>query len=419
LLICRQTKRIISFRSLINTSFGRPNADEQQQIFCTLVLSSAVVRDRCFSNAATSPIQPLPANKNQNFLTRLLLAIILICLLRCDKVAAQDSTALTFSGYCELYYSFDFANPETHEKPFFLYNHKRHNEVNLNLAYAKLNYTSAKVRSNLALMAGTYPQYNLAAEPEMLRFIYEANIGFKLSHQHNLWLDAGIMPSHIGFESAVGADCWTASRSMLAENSPYYETGVKLTATNKKEDFFASILFLNGWQRIKRPDGINTPSFGLQLNYNPTNRFTLNYSNFIGTDKPDTLQTLRTYHNFYGIYQDENWGFITGFDVGSETGNDAIAFWYSPVLIVRRDLSSRSFAALRSEYFSDTKQVILPTATANGFETLGLSLNYDYAVTKNSMVRVEGKGYFSKDKIFENNKKKNNYSILLTMSLRL
>ena len=347
--------------------------------------------------------------------------IVAIWIFHCEKAIGQDTTSVTFSGYCELYYSFDFDNPVTHEKPSFLYNHKRHNEVNLNLAYAKVNYASAKVRSNLALMTGTYAQYNLATEPEMLRLIYEANIGFKLSNKHNLWIDAGIMPSHIGFESAVGADCWTASRSIVAENSPYYETGIKLTSTNKNEKFFISVLLLNGWQHIQRPTGINNPSFGVQLNYKPKDNLTLNYSNFIGTDKPDTLHAWRTYHNLYAIYQiNKRWGITGGFDFGGDKNlNNENGWWYSPVVIIRRSVNNSSSIALRTEYFHDEKQVLLQTNTTNGFQTFGLSLNYDYSITKNALVRVEGKGYFSKDKIFKQNKENNNYSVLLVMSLRL
>ncbi len=337
------------------------------------------------------------------------------------QAIGQDSSALTFSGYCELYYGFDFDNPQTHEKPFFLYNHKRHNEVNLNLAYAKINYNSGKVRSNLALMTGTYPLYNLASEAEVLRFIYEANIGLKLSRRHNVWLDAGIMTSHIGFESAVASDCWTVSRSIVAENSPYYETGIKLTSTNNNGNFFISILILNGWQRIERPVGVNNPSFGIQLNYKTNEDLTLNYSNFIGTDKPDSLQALRTYHNFYTIYQlNKSWGLTAGFDFGGDKDqNNKYAWWYSPVLIVKRSLTNSSFLALRAEYFNDTRQVLLTTNTTNGFNTFGFSLNYDYWVAKNAVVRVEGRGLFSKDKIFRQNTGNNNYSALMSVSLRL
>jgi hypothetical protein len=68
---------------------------------------------------------------------------------------------LTFSGYGEMYYSYDFANPENHEKEDFIYNHKRHNEFNANLLIVKANYSDVTTRGNIALMAGNYPQYNL------------------------------------------------------------------------------------------------------------------------------------------------------------------------------------------------------------------------------------------------------------------
>lgn len=350
-----------------------------------------------------------------------LLLFYIIPLLCSIEAIGQDSTTLTFSGYAEVYYGYDFGKPQNHERPFFIYNHKRHNEVNLNLAFAKASYSNTKIRSNLALMAGTYPQYNLASESEVLRFVYEANVGVKLSKKRNVWLDAGIMPSHIGFESAVSADCWTASRSMLAENSPYYETGAKVTATNKKDNFFVSLLLLNGWQHIERPEGINRPSFGLQLNYKYKENVTLNYSNFIGTDKRDSFHALRTYHNLYGIFQPgKKWGLIGGFDLGSDKNiNNQYAIWFSPVVIVRRTVADNSFIAVRAEYFNDQKQALLVTNTANGFKSLGLSINYDYWITKDAAVRFEGKGYFSEDKIFMQNKTHNNYSVLTTMSLRL
>lgn len=101
---------------------------------------------------------------------------------------------------------------------------------------AKVNYSKENIRGNFALMAGTYPQYNMSAEQGLLQNVYEANVGVKISKNHNLWIDAGIMPSHIGFESAIGKDCQTLTRSILAENSPYYEAGVKIGYTSESEN---------------------------------------------------------------------------------------------------------------------------------------------------------------------------------------
>ncbi|MFN8337973.1 MAG: outer membrane beta-barrel protein [Saprospiraceae bacterium] len=52
-------------------------------------------------------------------------------------------------------------------------------------------------------MAERYSQYNLSAELTWAQFIYEVNIGLKSSSKTNIWIDAGMCPSHIGFESAI------------------------------------------------------------------------------------------------------------------------------------------------------------------------------------------------------------------------
>ncbi|MFZ1396955.1 MAG: outer membrane beta-barrel protein, partial [Candidatus Promineifilaceae bacterium] len=120
---------------------------------------------------------------------------------------------VTISGYLETYYVYDFGNPENHTRPNFLYSYNRHNEVNLNFGYLQVAYDDNKVRGKLALMAGTYSNANLAAEPGVLKNLFEANVGVKLSKKKNLWVDAGLFASHIGFESAVGANCWNMTRS--------------------------------------------------------------------------------------------------------------------------------------------------------------------------------------------------------------
>jgi hypothetical protein len=350
------------------------------------------------------------------------LKILLFLILFAQSVFSQNDTIKKFSlsAYGELYYSYDFSKPQNHEKPNFLYNHKRHNELNVNLLLLKANYTEKTYRANVGLMAGNYAHYNLSAEPNWAQFIYEANIGVKISKKENIWLDAGIMPSHIGFESAVSADCWTLTRSLSAENSPYYETGLKVTYISKNEKLTLSALFLNGWQRIKKPDYIQKPSFGAQITYKPTEKITLNYSNFIGSDKPDSVNSLRHFHNFYLQYEPtKKLGIIAGFDVGVDKFDlKRYAAWYTPVLIVKQSINNKTKIALRAEYYSDPKQIIITTNTKNGFQTFGLSSNVDYDINDKIKFRIEGKVLHSKDKIFANNAN-NNYLFTTNMTIKL
>ncbi|MEZ4901697.1 MAG: porin [Spirosomataceae bacterium] len=332
----------------------------------------------------------------------------------------EVSQKLVFSSYVDMYYSYDFSNPSNHDKADFIYNFKRHNEFNANLLLVKAGYDDKKVRGNLGLMLGNYAQYNLNTEPPWAQFVYEANLGVKLSAEHNLWLDAGIFPSHIGFESAISADCWTLTRSLVAESSPYYETGLKLSYTNQKEKLSFALLVLNGWQKIRKPDYIQKPSCGIQVSFKPIERLLLNYSNFLGTDQADSLKAFRSFHNLYLQYNaTQKIAFIWGFDIGSDKYQPKnYGIWYSPVLIARYAFNDKIKIAFRTEHYNDKHQIIIPTNTTNGFQVTGLSANLDYNITPKAQVRLEGKRYKSKDGIF-NHHSKENYSLTTNLSLKI
>jgi hypothetical protein len=341
--------------------------------------------------------------------------------------AAQDidSTAnpFNFSGFIESYYTYDFNKPSGHTRPGFIYSHNRHNEFNLNLGFIRVIYTKDKVRGNLAIAGGTYMNANYATEPGVLKNMYEANVGYKLSGRKNLWLDIGIMPSHIGFESAHSPSCWTLTRSLGADNSPYYQAGVKLTYSTNDNKWLFCGLALNGWQHISRVEGSSLMNFGTQITYKPTSKLTLNYSTFIGTDKPDSLRLMRYYHDIYGIFQiSDYFGITAGFDIGTEeksNNNSGMNTWYTPVLIAKYNASSRVSLTARGEYYQDEKGVIITTGTPNGFKTTGVSLNVDYAPSSNMLFRIEGRSLNSKDKVFlkGNAMKKNNSFITAAFAL--
>jgi hypothetical protein len=324
--------------------------------------------------------------------------------------AQMLDSAITISAYAEAYYSYDLAQPEDHLRPGFFYSFNRHNEVNLNMGMVKLAYARKNVRGNFALMAGTYAQYNLAAEPELLRNVFEANAGVKLSTRRNLWLDVGILPSHIGFESAIGKDCWNLTRSILADNTPYYEAGARVSYTSDNGKWYASGLLLNGWQRITRVEGNNTPAAGTQLTYRPNGRTTLNWSTFVGNDKPDSVSQLRIFNNLYAQLQiTERFGVIMGCDIGVEqaaSGDSlpgaqaASGTWITPILIPRYRLGERSYLAARVEYYQDEQGVIIATGTPKGFRTLGYSLNFDQWVNPNVLWRIEARSLSSEDPVF-------------------
>jgi len=133
-------------------------------------------------------------------------------------------------------------------------------------------------------MAGTYAQYNLSAEQSMLRNLWQANVGVKLSGKKNFWLDAGVFPSHIGFESAVGKSCDALTRCIIGDNTPFMKVELKsvtlLTTAN------GSIWISYKWLAKDCTCPMETTLLLSEhkLRYSKR-KVTFNYSTFIGNDK--------------------------------------------------------------------------------------------------------------------------------------
>lgn len=352
--------------------------------------------------------------------------LIPVFMLFATIASAQADTSksnVSFSGYTEVYYCFDLNTPSDHNRPPFVYSHNRSNEFNLNLGFVKAAFNSDRMRANLAIGTGTYMNSNYSAEPGVLKNIYEANSGIKLCKNKNVWVDAGVFASHIGFESAVSKDCWALTRSLQAENSPYFESGVKVSFTSANNKWFLSGLLLNGWQHIQRPEGNNTPAFGTQITYSPKSNITLNYSTFLGNDKPDSSKQMRYFNNLYGIFHVTDKIHITGgFDYGMEQiSPDSSAYntWFSPVLLVKVDLNNTWSVTARGEYYADENGVIIATGTENGFQTAGISLNIDYKIRENALCRIEGRTFNSSDNIFIKDSDVTNVNTFITSSLAI
>jgi hypothetical protein len=272
-------------------------------------------------------------------------------------------------------------------------------------------------------MEGTWAQYNSSAEQPLLKNLWQANVGVKLSGKKNLWLDAGIFPSHIGFESAIGKSCDVLTRSLIGDNTPSWESGIKIGYTSDNSKWFLSGFVINGWQRIARVNGNNTPGFGTQITFTPNGKVTLNYSTFIGNDKPDTVSQMRYYHNFYALLNAKDQFRITlGFDYCMEQnskGSSAYNSLFSPVMILHYQCSNKLALAIRGEYYNDRNGIIIATGTPSGFQTFGYSLNIDCKISDNAMWRIEGRGLSSKDKIFTMGNKPENQNYFVTTSLAI
>ncbi len=334
--------------------------------------------------------------------------LILGCMLNVIALGQVDSTAkvrLHVGGFVEAYYGMDAAFPSNHLRPCFLYNHHRAGEVAVNMALLQFSAEHDRYRAHVGLMAGTYPQANLASEPVAMRFIYEANAGVAIGKSGRTWLDMGIFPSYIGFEGAISTDNLTLSRSLCAEGSPYFLTGARIgTHTGKRWEFAGYLL--NGWQRIRTPNGRTMPSFGTQARFQATDKLLFNWSTFLGTDDPDVSRRMRYFSNLYLQAQPSAKLAVTaGFDIGMQQaarGSNVMQAWLSPVVIAKYALTNRLAVVGRAEYYMDPHGVIVScNQGVHGFQTGGASLGADYHPQDNVWLRLEARGLQSRDRIFD------------------
>lgn len=351
--------------------------------------------------------------------TRIALAIILLH----GKIFAfsQDSSAikrkLTLSGYADLYYQYDFNRPNDNTRPPFLFNFKKHDRFSVNMALVKASFETKKIKTNLGIMTGDYSTNNLAPEPEFWRPVYEANIGYKFSEK--ISADAGIFPSHIGCESAIAKDNWNLSRSLLAENSPYYETGIKLNYKPNKNWTF-SVLGLQGWQNIK--DQNSSKAFGTQVIFTPNEKIIFNSSSFIGNEKPDSAKQLRLFHNLYFSHTiSEKLKTLFVVDLGAERRLDRQGYnkWMGTALLLQYAFAKKFALAARGEFFKDRNGVIISNYLPSKFETTGLAIGLDHQPLKYFVFRGEIRYLHSADKVFIRNTipVQSNFSILTSVAV--
>ena len=333
---------------------------------------------------------------------------ILILILLPFSIFSQEKDSLTIkvSVFLETYYAYDFSNPTTETKLPFMYNYNRHNEFNVNNGLIRAQLQYGNTYASIAVHAGTYVVDNYASED--IKLVSEAFVGMYLNDNKKSSIEVGIMPSYIGFESATTATNLTLTRSILAENSPYFMTGIKYNyKPNDKWSF--SGLVTNGWQRINKPQKDVAPSLGTQIVYKPSEKATLNWSTFIGKEFYQTKLAMRYFSNLYWDNTwNSKWRTILGFDFGiqdSSSLNDKHLYWMSPVLIAQYSISPKWQTAVRVEYYQDENNVII--ATSDAFKTSGASLNFDYLPNSKVKLRTEARYLDSKEAIFFDNKSDN------------
>ena len=341
---------------------------------------------------------------------------LVLCALIANTLSAQapadTSRRVTIGAFVDTYYAWDFGRPPARDRAFaggalFTTQPARHDEFNVNLAFLEARLEGADARARLALQAGTSVQSNYASEPAvggvsgaaLSRHIQEAVAGVQLAR--DLWLDAGTFFSHIGMESWISTDNVTYTRSLVADYSPYYQSGVKLSWSRRAVQ--ARLDVVNGWQNVSEGNG--GKAVGARLDWSPKPGAAFSYYNLFSSEAGNRLRTL---HGVGAKYERGRATLLAEADVGTQQRSNAsggAARWSGFTTVARARVTQRLAFAARIEGFQDANQIVLGTGSQGAVPNApcgcrAASVGADFITPGGAMWRTELRGFRSNGAIF-------------------
>ncbi len=320
-----------------------------------------------------------------------------------QSTASDSSRRVTVGAFVDGAYAFDFNRPPTRDRSFTT-QPARHNEFNVNLAFVDVTVTGRRLRGRLALQAGTSVQSNYAAEPRqgavsgdaLARTIQEAYAGYQVTPR--LWIDGGIFFSNAGMESWISRDNPVYTRSLVADYSPYYSTGVRATWQATPEVKVRADV-VNGWQNISENN--DDKSVGLRVDVAATPTTSIAWYGYAGNE-PGSQRRL---FNGVGVTSRiaDRLDLLAQFDVGGQRRTseaDSTHLWYGATVVGRLWVTAAWAIVARVERYDDAKQVLVTTATGAPFRANGASFGVDVRLDDGAWWRTEVRGMAADGAVF-------------------
>ncbi len=331
-------------------------------------------------------------------------------------IAVDSARRVTFGAFLDGVYAFDVNRPPARDRAFTT-QPARHNEFNINLAFIEVKVTGDRVRGRLALQAGTSVQSNYAAEPRqgsvsgdvLARSLQEAYAGYHLTPR--LWIDGGIFYSNSGMEGWTSRDNPVYTRSLVADFSPYYSTGLRAT-WQVTPALTARLDVVNGWQNISESN--DDKSLGLRFDLAATPTTTLSWYGYAGNE----AGSQRRLFNGVGLTSRlaDRLDLLAQVDVGAQQWRDSVTAvqtthgWYGATLVGRLWVTPTVALAARVERFADGDGVLATTATGAPFRTNGASVGLDVRPEPKVLWRTELRGLAAADAVFPTTRQLSGFS---------
>jgi len=286
--------------------------------------------------------------------------------------ALLAQSALQVHGWVDAYYGLNANRPPDGDSflPGTGTTAHRANELDVNAAAIDLSVEPKPVGMHLTVAFGSGVEVLHAAEPALWRNLYQASVSYAVS---KLTVEAGIYPSHIGYESFFSKDNWNYTRGWMGEYSPYYQAGVKATYAFDAR-WSAQVHFLNGWQLIR--DNNHAKAVGTQVAF-AGEKLSVAFNTFAGPELPGDDTHWRLFGDVTAQYKvSSSLSLGASADLGwqDRPQPQGAALWHAASLFARLAFSDRAALALRAEYYDDRDGFMSGTAQLLRDGTLTLEL---------------------------------------------
>lgn len=304
---------------------------------------------------------------------------------------ADEKDPVSFSAFLDTTIAHDFNHLPTRYRPYTTQPYYT-DEGALNLGFVDATLQTERVHGRVAAQYGSSVIANYAGEPdEFFRYVQEAYGGVNVTPDWQV--DAGIFFSHIGQESWISRNDYNVSRSLIADYSPYYQTGVR-SIHELSEKWHLELHIVRGWQNISDD---REPCYGTQIAYKPSNDTRIAYNTFIGNeDGTRFFNDVGISHSFTSKL-----GITSSFDLGSQSREgESRAWWYGWAIIPHYKVNETVAVATRVEQYADPHQVILQSLSNRSFNATSLSANIDVTLLTDLIWRNEYRVYVSHRDLF-------------------
>jgi len=326
-----------------------------------------------------------------------------LCLALLTEGKAQSVSPVTFGGYLDFYYQYDFGRPATDlAYRFFDIRHNRWDLAEADLDAIMSPTAKRPIGFTLQAIAGKSADILNATEPggkDYFKYLGQGYVTYQSPGKTPITVDFGKYYTWIGNEGYDSRTQINYSRSFtntFAE--PDYHVGFRATFPASPKVTIIGYL-VNGWNETEDSNG--GKSGGLTLNYVPDSRTSLAVQNYFGDEGSNRSNDVGSFGGIGfpvpGIFHvhlldviasrqlTPTLKIIGNIDYGSATRTGNSGTWDGELAYLQDTFTSKSSGTLRFDRMHDTSGL----RTGTPVLLHSITATYDYNLNKNVFLRAE------------------------------